>query len=242
MFDEKRYKKDNEATLTRTKTLLEPTKLTESEKALIKEKHLKAEQSILEDVISEIYSSEKEYTEEDFPIKLGNVFEYPEELDCKDFILVLSERKFYLLPKADYQEIIKLKDEYLQNQPFWDLIENKKIRKIYELLPVKQYKKFERFYNIYNAFKTLSSIVIKLLIPIVIMGIIYFIIPSKILEGIVMFVLSICCYLAIITTVLGVYVETFLPTRFEELFTKYPIIEYKGINLSKYRVYGNKNE
>lgn len=147
-----------------------------------------------------------------------------------------------MLPKADYQEIIKLKDEYLQNQPFWDLIENKKIRKIYELLPVKQYKKFERFYNIYNAFKTLSSIVIKLLIPIVIMGIIYFIIPSKILEGIVMFVLSICCYLVIITTVLGVYVETFLPTRFEELLTKYPIIEYKGINLSNYRVYRNENE
>jgi len=36
MFDEKRYKKDNEITLTRTKTLLEPTELTENEKALIK--------------------------------------------------------------------------------------------------------------------------------------------------------------------------------------------------------------
>ena len=62
--------------------MLEPTKLTESEKAQIKRKHLEAEQSILDDVISEIYSSEKEYTEEDFPIKLDDVFEYPEELDC----------------------------------------------------------------------------------------------------------------------------------------------------------------
>lgn len=219
-----------------------PTELTEKEKALIKEKQIEAEQSILDNVISEIYSSEKEYTEEDFPIKLDDVFEYPEELDCKDFILVLSERKFYLLPKADYQEIIKLKDEYLQKQPFWDWIENKKIRKIYELLTVKQYEKFERLYKLYNASKTLNSIVIKLIIPIVIMGIIYFIIPSKIVEDIVMFVLSVCCSLATLTTILDVYVETFLPSRFEELFTKYPIIEYKGINLSNYRVYGNKNE
>lgn len=219
-----------------------PTELTEKEKALIKEKQIEAEQSILDNVISEIYSSEKEYTEEDFPIKLDDVFEYPEELDCKDFILVLSERKFYLLPKADSQEIIKLKDEYLQGQPFWDWIENKKIRKIYELLPVKQYKKFERFYNIYNTSQTLNSIVIKLIIPIVIMGIIYFIIPSKIVEAILGIVLSICCDIAILTTFLDVYVETFLPTRFEELLTKYPIIEYKGINLSNYRVYGNKNE
>lgn len=233
-FDVEEYQKN--------KNYQVPIKLTEEEKALIKEKQIEAEQSILDNVISEIYSSEKEYTEEDFPIKLDDVFEYPEELDCKDFILVLSERKFYLLPKADYQEIIKLKDEYLQKQPYWDWIEDKKIRKIYELLPVKQYKKFERFYNIYNASETLNSIVIKLIIPIVIIGIIYYIIPFKFVEGFVTCFLGVCCYLAIIATFLEVYKETFLPSRFEELLTKYPIIEYKGINLSNNRVYGNENE
>lgn len=249
MFDEKRYKKDNETTLTRTKTLLEPTKLTESEKALIKEKHLKAEQSILDEVISEIYSSEKEYTVADFPIKLDVTFKYPEELDCKDFILLLSEGNFYLFPNADYQEIVKLKDEYLQTKPYWKLIENKKVKKIYDILPQKFHKKFTNLYNTYKFYESIGNIFVNWITMVCVFTPTVLIIANfasapkltkweQIFGMIWFFVFS--SYI-IFLGVAGVgRIDNLIDI--EEFFKNYIMLEYKGINLSNYRVYGNKNE
>lgn len=240
MFDEKRYKKDNEITLTRTKTLLEPTKLTESEKALIKRK----EQSLLDEVISEIYSSEKEYTVADFPIKLDVTFKYPEELDCKDFILLLSEGNFYLFPNADYQEIVKLKDEYLQTKPYWKLIENKKVKKIYDLLPQKFHKKFTNLYNTYKFYESIGNILgITMVCVFTATALIIanFAFAPKLTKGEQIFgVIWFFVFFSYIVF-LGVAgvgrIDNLIDI--EEFFKNYIMLEYKGIKLSNCRIFRN---
>lgn len=246
MFDEKRYKKDNEITLTRTKTLLEPTKLTESEKAQIKRKHLEAEQSILDDVISEIYSSEKEYTVADFPIKLDVTFKYPEELDCKDFILLLSEDNFYLFPKADYQEIVKLKDEYLQTKPYWKLIENKKVKKIYDLLPQRLHKKFTNLYNTYKFYESIGNIFVNWITMVCVFTPTFFILANfafapkltkwEQIFGMIWFFVFFFYVTFLAAAGVG-RMDNFI--NIEEFFKKYIMLEYKGIKLSNCRIFRN---